>query len=300
MPRKATAVDTLPPVTGAAFVTSIVMYPVDVVRALCMSNPGLGPKQALTGFVETHGYAGFVKQGLAAEVTRASFSRMIKFWLQPEFHKGLFGRPVNKGSPVTKGLAGALSTIPEIIVISPLENFKLAEQLDKEKRFKGMTDVARHLLKTRGVFGGFYIGYFGMQIRQCLWTGTFFLSLDVVNSGVTSAGVSNKLCADVLSGFCAGALGVAANCWTDVVRSVIQKKAVAETFDPTIKAPSALRHVNPLFFFGEAAAIGREKGLGGLYAGVGPKMVHLGGGGALLAVLMPRFKGYWFAMNDLE
>ena len=30
--------------------------------------------------------------------------------------------------------------------------------------------------------------------------------------------------------------------------------------------------------------------MGGLYAGVGPKMVHLGGRGAILAVLMPRFK----------
>lgn len=33
--------------------------------------------------------------------------------------------------------------------------------------------------------------------------------------------------------------------------------------------------------------------LGGLYAGVGPKMIHLGGSGAILAVLMPRFKGMW-------
>ena len=32
---------------------------------------------------------------------------------------------------------------------------------------------------------------------------------------------------------------------------------------------------------------------GGLYAGVGPKMIHLGGSGAILAVLMPRFKTMW-------
>jgi solute carrier family 25 2-oxodicarboxylate transporter 21 len=292
--------DTLPPITGGAIVTSVVMYPVDVVRALCMSQPGLGPKQALTGFIQTHGVSGFVKQGLVAEVTRASFSRMIKFWLQPVVHSKVFGKPESKGSAITKGLSGALATIPEVLTISPLENFKLAEQLDTNKRFNGMTDVARHLMKTRGFFGGFYIGYFGMQIRQCLWTGTFFLSLGAVKDTVKSVGVTNQLAGDVISGFCAGALGVAVNCWTDVVRSVIQKRAVAETFNPEIKAPSALTHVNPAVFFGEAAKIAKEKGFAGLYAGVGPKMVHLGGGGAILAVLMPRFKDMWFKMNDLE
>merc|ERR1711991_1068425 len=73
--RKATAVDTLPPICAGAFVTSIIMYPADVVRAICMSNPGTGPGAALKGFLEAHGVMGFVKQGLVAEVTRASISR---------------------------------------------------------------------------------------------------------------------------------------------------------------------------------------------------------------------------------
>lgn len=299
MPRKAGPMDTLPPITGAAVVVSITMYPVDVVRALCMSNPGLGPGAALSGFIQTHGYAGFVKQGLVAEVTRASFSRLIKFWLQPIAHKSLFGGPESTGNPLTKGVAGAVATIPEVITISPLENFKLAEQLDKEKRFNGMSSCARHLIATRGMFGGMYIGYFGMQIRQMLWTGTFFLTLDVYKGAVGQV-TSNKLIGDIASGFCAGASGVAVNCWTDVVRSVIQKKAVADTFNPEIKAPSALTHLSPGPFFKEAATIMGERGIAGLYSGVGPKMVHLGGGGALLAVLMPRFKAAWFKMNDLE
>jgi solute carrier family 25 2-oxodicarboxylate transporter 21 len=299
MPRKAGAVDTLPPITAGAVTVSIVMYPVDVVRAICMANPGTGAGAALSGFVQTHGMAGFVKQGLAAEVTRASFSRGIKFFLQPVAHRTFFGRPEAKGNPLTKGLSGAIATIPEVITISPLENFKLAEQLDKEKRFNGMSDVAKHLLKTRGFFGGFYIGYFGMQIRQCLWTGTFFCCLDSVKSGVTSLGVTNKLAGDVLSGFTAGALGVAVNCWTDVCRSVIQKQAVADTFNPAVEAPSVFRHINPLFFFGEAGKIASETGIAGLYAGVGPKMVHLGLGNSILFVLMPRFKTMWFDYKGL-
>mmetsp|Transcript_46810 Transcript_46810/g.111367 ORF Transcript_46810/g.111367 Transcript_46810/m.111367 type:complete len:302 (-) Transcript_46810:68-973(-) len=297
--RKAGPLDTLPPIAGAAATVSIVMYPVDVVRALCMSNPGLSPVAAVKGFLEAHGWAGFVKQGLFAEITRATVSRVAKFFFQPIFHKNCFGRPETQGTPVTKGLAGAFATFPEVFLISPLENIKLAEQLDKEKKFNGMMDVTRHLMRTRGP-SGFYIGYFGMQVRQCLWTGGFFLSLDVFKDGVKSAGVSNKLVADTLAGFCAGAFGTSINCWCDVCRSVIQKEAVASTFDASIPRPSPMAAFNPLPFLAKAGEIASTKGIGGLYAGVGPKMVHLGGGGALLAVLMPRFKSAYFEAMGLE
>lgn len=296
--RKAGPVDTLPPICGGAFVTSIVMYPADVVRAICMSNPGTGAGAALKGFLEAHGVMGFVKQGLVAEVTRASISRAIKFFMQPIVHRGLYGKPETQGTPVSKGLAGAIGTVPEVIAISPLENIKLAAQLDKDGRFSGSADIAKHILKTRG-FGGLMIGYAGMQVRQFLWTGGFFLTLDLYKGGVASI-VSNKLAQDVLSGFAAGATGTALNCWTDVCRSVVQKKALADTFDATIPRPSMLEPLNPGPFFATASELMSTKGLTGLYSGVGPKMVHLGGSGAILAVLMPRFKTMWFDTMGLE
>eukprot|EP00429_Kryptoperidinium_foliaceum_P051149 CAMPEP_0176107086 /NCGR_PEP_ID=MMETSP0120_2-20121206/53740_1 /TAXON_ID=160619 /ORGANISM="Kryptoperidinium foliaceum, Strain CCMP 1326" /LENGTH=290 /DNA_ID=CAMNT_0017441213 /DNA_START=44 /DNA_END=913 /DNA_ORIENTATION=+ len=215
--RKATSLDTLPPICGGAFVTSIVMYPADVARAICMSNPGTGAGAALKGFVEAHGLQGFVKQGLVAEVTRASISRAVKFFMQPVVHKSLYGKPQGEGTPVSKGIAGALGTVPEVIFISPLENIKLAAQLDKEGKFKGSVDITKHILKTRG-FSGLMTGYAGMQARQFLWTGGFFLTLDTYKDGFASL-TSNKLAQDVLSGFAAGATGTAMNCWTDVCRS---------------------------------------------------------------------------------
>jgi len=290
--RKATSVDTLPPICGGALVTSIVMYPVDVVRAICMSNPGTGAGAALRGFLDAHGVMGFLKQGLVAEVTRASMSRAIKFFMQPVVHRNIYGKPETQGTPVSKGLAGALGTVPEVFAISPLENIKLAAQLDKEGKFKGSADIAQHIMRTRG-FGGLMIGYAGMQVRQFLWTGGFFLTLDLYKQGVASV-VPNKLAQDVLSGFAAGATGTALNCWTDVCRSIVQKKALADTFNPEIPRPSAMEAFNPGPFFGEAATLAKTRGMAGLYAGVGPKMVHLGGSGAILAVLMPRFKSMWF------
>lgn len=296
--RKATAVDTLPPICAGAVVTSVVMYPVDVVRAICMSNPGTGAGAALKGFLEVHGVAGFVKQGLAAEVTRASISRAVKFFMQPVVHRNLYGKPETQGTPVSKGLAGAIGTFPEVLAISPLENIKLAAQLDKEGRFKGSADIAKHIMKTRG-FNGFMIGYAGMQVRQALWTGGFFLTLDWYKGKVKTV-TSNNLACDVIAGFAAGATGTALNCWTDVCRSVVQKKALTESFDPKIARPSVMTVYSPVGFFQTAAEIGAAKGFGGLYAGVGPKMVHLGGSGAILAVLMPRFKKMYFDAMGIE
>eukprot|EP00435_Cladocopium_sp_Y103_P025488 s2766_g6.t1 len=258
--RKAGPLDTLPPICAGAVVTSIAMYPVDVVRAICMSNPGTGAAEALKGFLEAHGVMGFVKQGLVAEVTRASISRAIKFFMQPIVHKSLYGVPETKGSPVSKGLAGAIGTVPEVLAISPLENIKLAAQLDKEGRFNGSADIAKHIMKTRG-FGGLMIGYAGMQVRQCLWTGGFFLTLDLYKGWVSNV-VSNKLAQDVLSGFAAGATGTAMNCWTDVCRSIVQKKALADTFDPSIPRPGAFEPYNPAPFFAEAAHLASTKGIG--------------------------------------
>mmetsp|Transcript_117598 Transcript_117598/g.339958 ORF Transcript_117598/g.339958 Transcript_117598/m.339958 type:complete len:367 (+) Transcript_117598:73-1173(+) len=295
--RKATPMDTLPPICGGAFVTSIVMYPADVVRAICMSNPGTGAGAALNGFVETHGLMGFVKQGLVAEVSRASISRAIKFFMQPLVHTTMYGKPESQGTPVSKGVAGAVGTVPEVIAISPLENIKLAAQLDTEGRFSGSASIAKHIMKTRG-FSGLMIGYAGMQVRQCLWTGGFFLTLDWYKGGIASV-TSNKLAQDVLSGFAAGATGTAMNCWTDVCRSGVQKQALAETFDAAIPRPSKFEPLNPGPFFAKAGEIMSSRGLTGLYSGVGPKMIHLGGSGALLAVLMPRFKSMWYDMRGL-
>merc|ERR1712032_1155376 len=142
---------------------------------------------------------------------------------------------------------------------------------------KGSGDVAKHILKTRGVHG-LMTGWAGMQVRQFLWTGGFFLTLDFYKSNMKSV-ISNQLACDVLAGFAAGATGTAMNCWTDVCRSVVQKKALADTFDPAIPRPSMLEPLNPGPFFGTASEIMAQKGVTGLYSGVGPKMIHLGGSG---------------------
>ena len=67
-----TALQTLAPVTCGAATVAVTMYPVDVCRALVMSNPGTGAGAAISGFVKTHGLAGFAKNGMLAELTRGT------------------------------------------------------------------------------------------------------------------------------------------------------------------------------------------------------------------------------------
>lgn len=76
----------LPPITCAAIVTAGMMYPVDIVRALVMAqSSAAGPKLGVVGlvnnFYKQHGAKGFVTKGIGAEMMRATFSRVIKFWL---------------------------------------------------------------------------------------------------------------------------------------------------------------------------------------------------------------------------
>jgi solute carrier family 25 2-oxodicarboxylate transporter 21 len=297
--RKAKPTDTLPPTFAGAAVMSVVMYPVDVVRALCMSTPGLGAKDALTGFLKDHGMIGFVKQGMAVEVFRSSLARGIKFWVQPMAKQQLLDNGW-KNNFVTSATAGCIAVFPEVWAISSMENIKLAQQLDSKGQFNGAADVARHLIKTRGFFGGLYCGYFGMQVRQVLFTGATFGSIDLCKDALKGVGVTNGMVLDVVGGFMSGVVGVGFNCWTDVVRSVVQKKAIAASFDPNAVAPSQLEPLSPVPFFKETAALMKTKGIGGLYAGVGPKMIHLGLGNSILFLLMPRFKEAWFGYQGIK
>eukprot|EP00919_Chromeraceae_sp_WS-2016_P072678 GHVR01171791.1.p1 GENE.GHVR01171791.1~~GHVR01171791.1.p1 ORF type:complete len:332 (-),score=93.08 GHVR01171791.1:89-1084(-) len=319
----------LPPISAAAVIVSVIMYPADIIRAVCMSKPGTKAREAVYQFHKAHGVTGIMKKGLFAEIGRASCSRVIKFWLQPISHELLFNKKEKDGTAVSKGIAGALATIPEVFIISPFENLKLVEQLDTNKRFKSINDAAYHLYKTKGgILGGFYIGYIGMQIRQCLWTGGFFMSLDLLKNNLNF--FNNNVTRDTLAGFFAGVFGTCLNCWTDVVRSVIQRETVRDSFNiPTninnninkfthknnynirsnqgnniilinnnnnnilLYRSSIWRYIDLKYFIYETIKLYGQLGIKGLYSGFGVKCIHMGGSGALLSVLMPRFKYYW-------
>jgi len=279
--------DTLLPLTAAAVSTAGIMYPVDVARALKMSSAG-GPAFSLTDFYKSHGLKGFVSQGVIPELVKSSSMRVSKFFFFPQFCNLFWGRAPGKCSPVEKGLAGAVATVPEILMISPMEVAKIGLQLDRENKFKNnSTAFAKHIYNTKG-FSGLYSGWAGMQWRQSWWTGMYFATLsswkNLVEPPIKNAGGGDAV-ANLVSGFLAGCFASIPNAPGDVVRSVVQRKLFQEPnrVAKGISIGGVMEHV------AVAQEIVGARGLTALYAGFGFKAMHLGGSGALMAMFVPIF-----------
>lgn len=141
-----------------------------------MSSAG-GPAFSLSDFYKTHGIKGFVSQGVIPELVKSSSMRVSKFFFFPIVCNGMWGKAPPKASGLEKGLAGALATVPEILMIAPMEVAKIGLQLDRENKFKNNSRAfVSHIYSTKGM-SGLYSGWAGMQWRQSWWTGTYFATL---------------------------------------------------------------------------------------------------------------------------
>jgi hypothetical protein len=277
------------------------MYPVDLLRSLSMANVGSGKStlQLVQEFHGNFGLKGFFTQGLVPEVTRATWMRGLKFSLFPILHSAAFGRSDKEGTPGTLAIAAVLTSIPEVLTIMPLECAKIMLTLDTTKRFSNSMLLAlAQVYKSQGL-GGFLTGWTGIQYRQAAWGAGYFASLPTFkrktiaalnklqpegsNKDVTDT-KAGKMAVDLTSGFLAGVFGACFNTPGDTIRSVVQKRifAAAQT-----GIPSKL----PTTFLTVGKQIAQEKGVTALWAGFGFKALHLGGGGALMALLIPYFKG---------
>eukprot|EP00960_Hanusia_phi_P026748 746431-Hanusia_phi.AAC.3 len=181
VPKQQNVFATLPPITIAALSTATLMYPVDLVRALRMSAAAEGHAkptvELLQNFYREHGLKGFATQGVVPEMVRATYMRILKFFLFPIVHEGIFKKSEKDGTGLTKAVAGAIASVPEAITIQPIEISKIALQLDKNNVYKNNAfSVIKDIIKTRG-WPGLYAGFPGLQYRQLSWTAAYFASL---------------------------------------------------------------------------------------------------------------------------
>jgi hypothetical protein len=264
------------------------MYPLDLVRALQMANAGSGltTSELLSNFQRAHGWKGFFTQGLVPELARSTWMRFIKFALFPLVHISLTGKPESKGNEVTKALSAIISSIPEALSIMPLEASKIALQLDTANIYgNNMFKAMRGIISQHG-WPGLMIGYLGIQYRQAAWSAGYFASIKFFERQVNQLiGLNTAFCvkypkatktlSQLLSGFFAGVFGACFNTPGDTIRSNLQKRA--------------FQGVKGLTFWNVGKDIVASKGPGALYAGFKFKAFHLGGGGALMAFLIPFF-----------
>eukprot|EP00501_MAST-03F_sp_TOSAG23-6_P002607 GSMAST32.ASY1.ANO1.2748.1 assembled CDS len=290
---------TLIPLTLAAGTTATIMYPVDVVRALRMASAGGTETFSITKFIKTHGVRGLASQGAVAEIVKSSVMRVSKFFFFPLTCNGMFGASSKELAPWQKGLAGCAATIPEIFLITPLEGAKLGLQTDSTKRYSNsMTNIMKHVYQTRGL-GGLWTGWAGLQLRNGLWTGTYFATLssfkEVIEPGVVGVGLPQGV-AQFTAGFCAGTFAAAFNTPADVIRTIVQRRMFNE-ITASMKGSSEVTVTRTGFSLGlgfpEHFRVFKEiigkSGIKGVYPGFGFKAMHLGGSGALMAMFIPIF-----------
>eukprot|EP01062_Namystynia_karyoxenos_P070760 TRINITY_DN66125_c0_g1_i1.p1 TRINITY_DN66125_c0_g1~~TRINITY_DN66125_c0_g1_i1.p1 ORF type:complete len:338 (+),score=101.09 TRINITY_DN66125_c0_g1_i1:79-1014(+) len=303
MPPKAeqSVLATLPPIAASAATVSLVMYPADVMRALKMASASGGETNALRllrNFIAAHGVQGLASQGVAAELTQRTISRVSKFFCFAPIHRGMWGVDPSQGTPLTKGLAGAAATFPEMWMCTPFESAKIVLQLDHKNQFNNSaTKVARWVYKERG-WKGLYCGYAGLQYRQACWTSIYFATVDDCTAQVKTvlgSGWAGGSASQVLGGLVAGLIGAACNTPGDVLRTNVQKHEKAKWLANPGAEPRGT--FGPAWIWGGihshivmARQIVAASGVGGLWKGFGFKALHLGGGGALLNFLIPFFK----------
>lgn len=290
------------PIMASAFCAAAIMYPLDLVRALQMANAGSGlsTMDLLRNFKNAHGVTGFFTQGLAPELARSTWMRFIKFALFPIVHMTLHGISEAKGNEFTKAVAAIVASVPEALSIMPLEISKIALQLDTKNLYKNNMFRAMAAVNAQQGLGGFLVGYLGIQYRQAAWSAGYFASIKFFERHVAQFFAKNdfdkrnpkaaKTISQLLSGFLAGVFGACLNTPGDTIRSTLQKRVLSAV------AKGSPLAVNPTFF-----SVGQEivaaKGFSALYAGFGFKAFHLGGGGALMAFLIPFFKGVFKTEN---
>ena len=74
------------------------------------------------------------------------------------------------------------------------------------------------------------------------------------------------------------------------VRTNLQKQAIALAQQPMSSGQIARLALSPAAYWDTARGIVAARGLGALYLGLGFKIAHIGGTGALNAALIPQFK----------
>jgi len=144
----------------------------------------------------------------------------------------------SQGSTGTKLVSGMAASLPSALAITPLENAKIALQLDQTKKFdNSMTKAVLHLW-NRGVLAP-YAGLQGVFTRSAISFGPYIAALPYCTQVTLPACKSafgdtplGSTLGNLLGGLAAGSLGAFLNCPFDLIRTNLQKQARGRTTSP--------------------------------------------------------------------
>eukprot|EP00967_Tisochrysis_lutea_P081244 scaffold111988_cov36-Tisochrysis_lutea.AAC.1 len=180
-------------------------------------------------------------------------------------------------------LAGAVSGVPEAVIVTPFQVVKVRLQAREHLgRYTSTMHCLRTVLAEEGVLA-LSAGFYATCWRNCAWNSVYFASMHVLRGarifGVRGGGgndnPSDGLFLETLRtailGFAAGVFATCFNAPFDVAKSRLQ--AARQSVGDGVKDRVSLRT--------QLRTIYAEEGFPGLYAGFTPKAMRMGLGGAV-------------------
>jgi solute carrier family 25 2-oxodicarboxylate transporter 21 len=176
--------------------------------------------------------------------------------------------------------AGAISGVPEALVVTPFQVVKIRLQAKEHLgRYTHSFDCVRKIVTTEGL-SAFATGLGATVLRNSIWNAIYFSSYAAATAelarrrGPGDGEQSMRARMDSMSiGFGAGVFATCFNCPFDVVKSRIQSELVRQGARTTRGArPSLLSRI---------ALIAKEEGVGALWKGLVAKSLRMGIGGAI-------------------
>ena len=266
----------------SGIVEGLVVQPLDMIktRFQLMAAPGVSRPtigSALHGLIREGGlprlYRGVVPE-LAAMTPKAS----AMYLSYEEAKRVLRARGGLDGTPLHLA-AGLASGVPEAIVVTPFQVVKVRLQAKEHLgRYRSTWHCLGRVVVEEGVLA-LTTGFTATVCRNSVWNAVYFAALHGARearvlggepAGGSSGGALETLRTAAL-GFGAGIFATCFNAPFDVAKSRIQSaRAAAGASDAS--APSLVVRL---------AAIFRDEGLSGLYAGFTPKALRMGVGGAV-------------------
>lgn len=180
--------------------------------------------------------------------------------------------------------AGAISGVPEALVVTPFQVVKIRLQAREHLgRYSHSFDCVRKIVTTEGV-SAFATGLGATIMRNTTWNAFYFSSYAVATAEVQrrrgpDAGAQSMRArlTSMSIGFCAGVFATCFNCPFDTVKSRIQSELAGQA---PLQAPGGAHAAGPSLV-SRIVLIAKEEGVDALWKGFVAKSLRMGIGGAI-------------------
>lgn len=260
------------------------LFRLDLVKTRFQINTGVNPPvfTYMLDVIKTEGFFRFYR-GLGAELV-GMIPKSSAMYASYELFRRVFDDAVpHFGSEnsvartsLVSFLAGAVSGVPEAIVVTPPQVVKVRLQSkDFVGKYANTIDCAQKIIREEGLLK-MMTGVQPTMIRNSVWNAFYFGSMQYLKIVSNAVFPSNRtFIVDRLETLCTGFVGaVFATCFNapfDVVKSRIQSQVRVSPSDP-LKYTSTFQTLSLIL---------KDEGIAACYKGFQPKAIRMGLGGGV-------------------